>query len=919
MTANHACPECQTPLPTDAPAGLCPRCLLQRGLGSDTSGPTAAFGQFTPPSVDELRPLFPQLEIIELLGQGGMGAVYKARQPGLDRLVALKLLPPAADASFAERFTREARTLAKLNHPGIVTVHDFGQAGGLYYFVMEFVEGVNLRQAQQAHKLTPAEALAIVPKICEALQIAHDAGVVHRDIKPENILIDAKGRVKIADFGLVKLLDRPEQSHLTHTHQAMGTLHYMAPEQWEKPLTVDHRADIYSLGVVFYELLTGELPLGRFAAPSQKVQVDVRIDDVVLRTLEKEPDRRYQHASDVKTDVERIGSTGRVAATNESQPPRQMELLLDETDHLRRQTQHMGVLAGEFLVLVGGVLLATASSALLSWFGGVSLAFAVIFIVVAGKHKQRWEIAYRGHRILFVNSVLTGSRLFIDGEQKSRSGIGFRIELKGIIPNGDGAGDRITAWTEAGFRHFRLRLFAEPAVIPEPTQQFTKPTPIARPETVLPRQNWDINSVIALFVILATVVIWPVGLIALPTLWWISKKRKQSMVSIVENAMHSLGLYHLVTWSVLACLAGLINAFFPWVIANIEVTRVFFYGFDVRLAYEPPAIACGFLALGLFLFTTARLPSFHFWRAIATLGGGIALLALSILFITDEYGFRTWNAKLATVLSSFPPPVHFTMETWPGPYVAVGLTAMLVFLGALDLRSYLANRLSAPADRPDHIVAVPSSTSRLEFLRSVLLPTLALIVLCAVAHVVATRFAITSIRSIAEVIRAGAAFLGPLVFTILLIRWLSRTVRPGRPRLFWASTAGLILALTLGYLLAVAWILVRLTATTDSHPVRLDSQRALLVGTWSGMDDVLIFHADGTVERETERINPGVTGRVLSRQLGQYRWLNAEWVELSFQDRPTGRYKVSITKDQTGGSLTFLLSDGTVWNFKRVP
>lgn len=308
MTPTRFCPECQAPLPTDAPAGLCPRCLLQRGLGSDTSGTTAGYASFAAPSVGELVPLFPQLEIIELVGQGGMGAVYKARQPGLDRLVALKILPRRDDAAFAERFTREARALARLSHPGIVTVHDFGQADGLYYFVMEFVEGVNLRQAERAGTLTPAEALAIVPQICAALQFAHDAGVVHRDIKPENILLDAKGRVKIADFGLAKLRGSDGPNPLTHTNQVMGTIHYMAPEQWEKPAAVDHRADIYSLGVVFYELLTGELPLGRFPLPSEKVQIDVRLDDVVLRTLEKEPDRRYQHASDVKTDVERVTS-----------------------------------------------------------------------------------------------------------------------------------------------------------------------------------------------------------------------------------------------------------------------------------------------------------------------------------------------------------------------------------------------------------------------------------------------------------------------------------------------------------------------------------------------------------------------------------------------------------------------------------
>src|SRR5712692_9194174 len=132
-----------------------------------------------------------------------MGAVYKARQPGLDRLVALKILPPDAgrDPAFAERFTREARALAKLNHPNIVGVYDFGQTDGQYYLIMEFVDGLNLRQVLRAGELKPQEALRIVPQICEALQFAHDEGIVHRDIKPENILLDKKGRVKIADFG----------------------------------------------------------------------------------------------------------------------------------------------------------------------------------------------------------------------------------------------------------------------------------------------------------------------------------------------------------------------------------------------------------------------------------------------------------------------------------------------------------------------------------------------------------------------------------------------------------------------------------------------------------------------------------------------------------------------------------------------
>ena len=137
-----------------------------------------------------------------------MGVVYKARQPKLNRIVALKILAPekVAEPKFAERFEREAQALARLNHPNIVTVYDFGEADGLYYLTMEFVDGVSLRQLLQTRKIAPEEALAIVPKICEALQFAHEQGVVHRDIKPENVLLDKQGRVKIADFGIAKIV-----------------------------------------------------------------------------------------------------------------------------------------------------------------------------------------------------------------------------------------------------------------------------------------------------------------------------------------------------------------------------------------------------------------------------------------------------------------------------------------------------------------------------------------------------------------------------------------------------------------------------------------------------------------------------------------------------------------------------------------
>jgi ankyrin repeat protein/predicted Ser/Thr protein kinase len=268
-------------------------------------------GQPAPDPAD-LAKDFPQLEILDFLGQGGMGAVYKARQKSLDRMVALKILtvPDAAGPDFAERFSREARALASLSHSAIVTVYDFGKAGDRYFLMMEFVDGANLHRLIRGGEIEPSQALELVSDICEALQFAHESGVVHRDIKPENILVDKKGRVKIADFGLAKILGHAAgPTRLTGAHQVMGTAHYMAPEQLERPLEVDHRADIYSLGVVFYELLTGELPIGRFQPPSRKIQVDVRVDDVVLKTLEKEPELRYQHASDVKTQVDGIKSS----------------------------------------------------------------------------------------------------------------------------------------------------------------------------------------------------------------------------------------------------------------------------------------------------------------------------------------------------------------------------------------------------------------------------------------------------------------------------------------------------------------------------------------------------------------------------------------------------------------------------------
>jgi serine/threonine protein kinase len=249
-----------------------------------------------------------------------MGVVYKAVQLSLDRTVALKVLPPtlARERRFLERFDREARALAELAHPNIVAIFDRGVDRDLSYIVMEFVDGVSLRQVLQAGGLQPAEALAIVPKICAALEYAHARGVIHRDVKPENILLDRQGGVKVADFGLSRILGHdPAGGRITGTNVVMGTFDYMAPEQRERARDVDHRADLYALGVILYELLTGELPLGLFEAPSQRRPgLDPRLDDVVLRVLEKDPDRRHQRASELADAIATVARDGAGAAAS---------------------------------------------------------------------------------------------------------------------------------------------------------------------------------------------------------------------------------------------------------------------------------------------------------------------------------------------------------------------------------------------------------------------------------------------------------------------------------------------------------------------------------------------------------------------------------------------------------------------------
>jgi len=277
------------------------------GVDIDLAATTSSPRSPSDTAIAEPNPVVPGYELVELLGRGGMGEVWRARQASLNRQVAVKILPAkfAADREFVARFEKEATALAALSHPNIVQIIDRGQAGTHYYFAMELVAGVNLREMLTGRRLSSRDALRIVVQIARAIDYAHEQKVIHRDLKPENVLVDPRGHVKIADFGLAGMKDSEKNIALTATAVAMGTVNYMAPEQRRDAKHVDHRADLYSLGVLLYEMLTGELPMGRFRLPSEKVHgLSPVIDDVVGRLLDADPEQRPSSASEIATALE---------------------------------------------------------------------------------------------------------------------------------------------------------------------------------------------------------------------------------------------------------------------------------------------------------------------------------------------------------------------------------------------------------------------------------------------------------------------------------------------------------------------------------------------------------------------------------------------------------------------------------------
>jgi serine/threonine protein kinase len=277
-------------------------------------------------------PDIPGFEIFEQVGKGAMGRVFKARDLETDEVVALKLLAHelAVRPDFVARFEREAAALARVDHPGVVGTTRSGSHNEEHWFTMEFVEGLSLRRLLDDGPLTPARALAFARQIAQALGAAHTTGVIHRDLKPENILVERHPtsepgvfdeRLVIVDFGLANILAEDGDPHpnLTKSRMTMGTVNYMAPEQRTDAKRVDERADLYALGVIFYELLTGDLPLGRFALPYERgMMLPESVDDCLSKALARDQKERFQTAAELDKALARIETELTQAASEDT-------------------------------------------------------------------------------------------------------------------------------------------------------------------------------------------------------------------------------------------------------------------------------------------------------------------------------------------------------------------------------------------------------------------------------------------------------------------------------------------------------------------------------------------------------------------------------------------------------------------------
>lgn len=254
------------------------------------------------------------------IGQGGVAEIYKGRQESLDRDVAIKILSTEQtnDPDIVRRFERESMVIARLNHPNIVHVIDKGYARGRYYFVMDYIDGTSLREVIDSDRIQLKTKLEMIVQVCKALDYAHKNGVVHRDIKPANVLIDRLGNALVADFGIAQIICAPE-SEMTSSDVIMGTVSYMSPEQKISSTNVDQTTDIYSVGIILYEILANRKPLGHFKLPSEiNPHVKKEFDNIILKCLAPEPKDRYQRAVELKDVIlDAMNNEQAVEKTNE--------------------------------------------------------------------------------------------------------------------------------------------------------------------------------------------------------------------------------------------------------------------------------------------------------------------------------------------------------------------------------------------------------------------------------------------------------------------------------------------------------------------------------------------------------------------------------------------------------------------------